>query len=159
MCRRSRPTEPAPGTAAPGPAQATGGGPSLGITVDELTDEARASYGLTVRRGASITHVRAGTPADRAGLPVGGVVVTLDGRRIDSANDLVAAISAAQPGQEIELGYYEGNRFGRKSIKLAPSTAAAAPGSVPRHERRNAARAVDARPGRTDESITSLAAV
>jgi len=126
------PAEPAPGPAASSPAPAAGGGPSLGITVDALTDEARTNYGLTVRRGALITHVRPGTPADRAGLPVGGVVVALDGRRIDSANDLVTAVSAAQPGQEIELSYYEGNRFGRKTIRLAPASAPAAPGSLPR---------------------------
>lgn len=122
----------APEAALPEGGSATSGGPSLGITVDELTEEARTAYGLTPRHGALITAVRAGSPADRAGLPVGGAVVRLGNRPIASADDLVTAIRTARPGQEIELGYYEGADYTRKTIKLAPSTSAAAPGSLPR---------------------------
>src|SRR5262249_48657463 len=87
------------------------GGASLGIMVDEMNDEARTAYGLTVRRGALITSVKPDSPADRAGLPVGGLVVAFDGRRIDSPDDLVGAIRSARPGQEVELGYYQGDKF------------------------------------------------
>lgn len=110
----------------PSPAE-SGGRASLGITVVSLTDEARAQYGLTVRRGALITAVRPGSPADRAGLPIGSVVVAIDGRRIDTADDLVAAVRVSRPGQEVELSYYEGPRLSRKAVRLAP----AASGIVP----------------------------
>ncbi len=125
------PSETRPDGAAPGAATGAGG-PSLGITVDALNEQARQAHGLTVRRGALITNVRPGTPADRAGLPVGGVVVALDGRRVDSSDDLVTMIHAAQPGQEIELTYFEGPRIQRKTVTLAPASATAAPGSLPR---------------------------
>jgi hypothetical protein len=122
-------TPPAGASELPAPAPAGGGGASLGITVVPLTDEARAAYGLTVRRGALITGVRPGSPADRAGLPMGGVVVAVDGRRVDSADDLVGAIRAARAGQEVELTYYEGDRLSRKMVRLAP-----AGGGVPPRE-------------------------
>ena len=92
--------------------------------VDELTDGARTAYGLTVRRGALITSVRPDSPADRAGLPLGGVVVAFDGRRIDSADDLVAAIKGARAGQEVELSYYQGDRFSKKTVRLGATAAA-----------------------------------
>ena len=101
---------------------------SLGITVTPLTEEARARYGITVRRGALISAVRAGTPADRAGLPVGGVVVAVDGKRIESSDELIALIRAAQPGDEMELSYYQGDRLARKTIRLSPAALAIAPG-------------------------------
>jgi hypothetical protein len=124
-------TEPA--TTPPAVSGETGGRPSLGITVVPLTDEARASYGLTVRRGALITNVRPGSAADTAGLPIGGVVVALDGKRIDTADDLVGQIRALRVGQEIELTYYEGDKLARKSLRLAPAAAGAfaAPGTTP----------------------------
>jgi hypothetical protein len=100
--------------------------------VDVISEQAKQTYGLKTSRGALITAVRPGTPADRAGLPVGGVVVQLDGRRVDSSDDLVAMIQAAQPGQEIELTYFEGPRLQRKSVTLAPASGAAAPGGFPR---------------------------
>jgi hypothetical protein len=145
---RSRPLDPfAPPTASPPAAEppastpadpllspaappATSGGASLGITVVPLSDEARLAYGLGVRRGALITNVRPGSPADTAGLPIGAVVTMVDGQRIDTADELVAFIRAARPGQEIELGYMQGDRQQRKTVRLGPTATSAAPGGV-----------------------------
>lgn len=128
---------PPPTAAPPAPAPATrldpalSGRASLGITASPLTEELRARYGTTVRRGALITAIRPGTPADRVGLPVGGVVVAVDGRRIDSSDELIAAVRTATPGQEMELTYYHGDKLARKTVRLAPATAAVAPGLGP----------------------------
>ena len=114
-----------PDTGAPAAGGSRG---SLGITVLPLTEEARATYGVPVRRGALITAVRADSPADRAGMPIGGVVVSIDGRKVDTADDLVNAIRDARAGQDVELGYYQGNQFARKVVRLAPAgTVAVAP--------------------------------
>jgi membrane-associated protease RseP (regulator of RpoE activity) len=112
-----------------GAAPPTASGASLGITVVPLTEPARASSSLPVRRGALVAAVKAGSPADTAGVPVGGVIVRIDNRPVDSADDLVSAIKAARPGQEVELTYYEGDRLGRKLVRLGPASAAAAPGA------------------------------
>jgi hypothetical protein len=94
------------------------GRPSLGITVGPITEDARARYNLTTRRGALIVAVRPGSAADRAGLPMGGAVVSMDGVRIDTADQLVDAIRTSRPGQEVELGYYRGPEFTRKTVRL-----------------------------------------
>ena len=123
MAARSTPAD-APANEFPannGPLVAAGGQGSLGLTVIPLTDEARARFGLTVKRGALISAVRAGTPADRAGIPVGGVVVSMDGRRIDTADELVEMIRSSRAGQEVELTYYNGDRLSRKTLRLAPA--------------------------------------
>ena len=96
-----------------------------------MTDEARAAYGLAARRGALITQIRPGSPADRAGLPLNGLIVMVDGRRIDSADDLVAFIRAARPGQEVEMGYYEGDVLRRKTVRLGPTAVGFAPTTPP----------------------------
>jgi len=124
-------TTPPAGTAPvdPLPAVPAGSGASLGITVVPLSDEARAVYGLAARRGALITQIRPGSPADRAGLPLGALIVMVDGRRIDSADDLVGFIRTARPGQEVEMGYYEGDMLRRKTVRLGPTAVGMAPGS------------------------------
>jgi len=129
---RLGPSTSSPSSSAPSsPAIGGSGGASLGIMVDEMNDESRTAYGLTVRRGALITSVKPDSPADRAGLPVGGLVVAFDGRRIDSADDLVAAIRGARAGQEVELGYYQGDKFNRKSVRLGTTAASSAGGALP----------------------------
>lgn len=53
--------------------------------------------------GAEIGEVRESSPAEEAGLRAGDVVTELDGAKIQSADDLVAAIAALRPGDEVEL--------------------------------------------------------
>jgi membrane-associated protease RseP (regulator of RpoE activity) len=116
------PLDPAPlDPAAPAPT----GKASLGIQVVTLNDETRAQYGVrsTARQGAVIVSVRPGSAADTAGLPIGGVVVSIDGQLVKTYDDLVDAISAARPGQEVELRYYQGDRVFTKSVRLTPAAA------------------------------------
>jgi hypothetical protein len=132
----ARPAAEAPsGTVAelPAPAPARAGGsaalegsrPSLGISVVDVTDLTRRRFGVTVNNGAVITQIREGSPAARAGLPLGGVIVSVNGKRIASANDIVELIQAFRPGEEIEITYFEGDRVGRKKMPLMPAAPAA----------------------------------
>lgn len=101
-------------------------GASLGISVESLTEQTRGASTVPVRRGAIITAIKPGSPAEAAGLPLSAVIVSVDGKIVDSSDDLVSAIRAARPGQEIELTYYEGRNLNRKSIRLAAASGAVA---------------------------------
>lgn len=92
---------------------------SLGVTVLPVTDEARRRFGLSVRQGALISAIAPGGAADRVGLPIGGVVVAADGRRIDTPEDLIGVIKAMRPGENLMLSYYQGATLFRKSVRLA----------------------------------------
>jgi hypothetical protein len=99
--------------------------PSLGITALPVTEEARRKYNLTVRQGALIGVVNPGGAADRAGLPVGGVIVAADGRRVDQPDDLIGIVKAMRPGEKLVLSYYQGNNLFRKTVTLAEAAAEA----------------------------------
>ncbi len=104
---------------------------TLGAHVNAVTDEARLRYGVPVRRGALIDSIQVGSPADRYGLPLGGVIVGVDGRPVNSPEDLAEILNAARPGQEVELSYYHGERLFRKTVRLAPATFAPGETFVP----------------------------
>jgi membrane-associated protease RseP (regulator of RpoE activity) len=121
----------APGTSIPGTPAAEGSSvlrapadaaarASLGVSVVPLTEAARVANGLSVTRGALIAAIRPGGPADRAGLPLGGVIVAVDGQRVNTAEELVAIIGASRPGQEVEVSYYRGITLARRTIRLSP---------------------------------------
>ncbi|MEX2174674.1 MAG: PDZ domain-containing protein [Pirellulaceae bacterium] len=126
---RYEPLAPAALPPAPGPS----GKASLGISVVPLSDETRMQYDLrtSARQGAVIVAVRPGSAADGAGLPLGGVIVTIDGRGVRSSDDLVEAIEAGRPGQEVELRYYLGDRLATKTVRLAPAESSGIIGSAP----------------------------
>jgi len=94
---------------------------SLGVSVVQLTDQARTTYGLTATRGALVATVKAGGPADRAGIPVGSLIVAVDGQRVSTPDEVVELVAAARAGQEMELTYYRGTTLTRKSVRLAPA--------------------------------------
>ena len=95
----------------------------MGITVEPFTEQTRGASTVPVRRGAIITAIKPGSPAANADLPLGAVIVAIDGKRVDSSEDLVSAIRAVRPGQEVELTYYEGDRLSRKPIRLVAAIA------------------------------------
>jgi membrane-associated protease RseP (regulator of RpoE activity) len=92
---------------------------SLGISVGPISDDARRQFNLATRRGALVTALVNGGPAEQAGIPLGGAIVAADGRVIDSSDQLVELIRQSRPGQELELTYYQGDRLFRKNVRLA----------------------------------------
>jgi putative serine protease PepD len=53
--------------------------------------------------GAKITNIVAGAPAAKAGLKVGDVVTSFDGKPVGSADDLTAAVFQAKPGEKVAV--------------------------------------------------------
>ncbi|MGV3606458.1 MAG: PDZ domain-containing protein [Planctomycetaceae bacterium] len=102
------------------PADMTGRG-TLGLTVAPLTEAAKTQFGLTVNRGALVSAVRPGSAADRVGIPIGAVIVALDGVRIDTADQLIGMAGGLKVNQEVELTYYSGARLSRKTVRATPA--------------------------------------
>jgi membrane-associated protease RseP (regulator of RpoE activity) len=120
--------------ATPEPVLGTGRA-TLGVSVVPLNAETRARYDVrtSARQGALIDSIRPGSPADLAGLPIGGVIVSIDGKLVKSSDDLAASIAAARPGQEVELRIMkDGDDIDTKSVRLAPASATAIVPAVPR---------------------------
>jgi hypothetical protein len=92
--------------------------PTLGVSVVDVSQESRNQYRFTTPQGAVITRIVEGSPAAEYGLPLGGVIVAVDGQRIDSSDDLVATIQVYKPGDEVELMYFRGNQIARKKVRL-----------------------------------------
>jgi S1-C subfamily serine protease len=77
----------------------------LGATFDSIDSAAAAvQIGLSPDvRGAAVTAVFAASPASKAGLREGDVVVSLDGRAIRSADAVAKALAALNPGDSVVL--------------------------------------------------------
>jgi S1-C subfamily serine protease len=88
----------------------------LGIELQELTPELRQALALPPSLpGALVNRVRAKSPAERAGVRRGDVVVRLDGRPLESARAFFEMLETAVEGQSLRL---ELRRDGR-SLELS----------------------------------------
>ncbi|MGZ4332871.1 MAG: S1C family serine protease [Gaiellaceae bacterium] len=68
--------------------------------------------------GAKVTKVVSGSPAAKAGLKVGDVVTSFDGKTVSSADDLTAAVSAAKPGNTVNVTVRRGGSTKQLSVTL-----------------------------------------
>ena len=76
----------------------------IGVEAGNLTPEFADNFGLGVKRGALITGVLQGGPANAAGIQPGDVVTRVGDRSITDARELVDAVGAVRPGDEVKLG-------------------------------------------------------
>ncbi|HYF06585.1 MAG TPA: trypsin-like peptidase domain-containing protein [Acetobacteraceae bacterium] len=79
----------------------------LGVSLGE----ARGENG---RRGAVVAAVQPNSPAARAGVKQGDLVVTLNGERVESSRQLVRGVAMLPPGQSVRLGIVRGNAAPRE---------------------------------------------
>ena len=76
---------------------------ALGIKLGDLSVERAESLGLVNSRGVLVEEVAHGSPAERAGLKPGDIVVSINGMALESAAQLRNAIALLRVGQTVEL--------------------------------------------------------
>ena len=81
-----------------------GSGSYLGVYLEEVTAERVKELGLGEERGAIISKVVEGSPAEKAGLKENDVVVSFNDRRIDSVRELQRLLNETPAGRNVRLG-------------------------------------------------------
>jgi len=75
----------------------------LGVLVQDVNQAFADSFKLDKPEGALISHVQVDSAADRAGLKVGDVIRSIDGKQIAAAGDLSSIIGETAPGTTVSL--------------------------------------------------------
>ena len=75
----------------------------LGVSIQSLTPELAKSLGIKEAEGALIAGVDSGSPADKAGLKRGDLVVELNGKKITDVTNLRNAVAATAPGTRVDF--------------------------------------------------------
>jgi len=75
----------------------------LGVSVQPLTAELAKSFGAPDEQGVLVADVVEGSPAHRAGLRPGDIILEVNGRRVTAPSDLQRAVGLAGPGSRLGL--------------------------------------------------------
>ncbi len=75
----------------------------LGVQVQRITPDLAKSFGLDRERGALVADVVSNTPAERAGIERGDVIIEFNGRKIEEMNDLPRIVANTPPGTDVDM--------------------------------------------------------
>lgn len=75
----------------------------LGVTIQNLNSELSREFGLTKISGALVTDVFKGSPAQKAGLRRGDVILEINGKEIRNVESLRNIVAQSRVGAEIKL--------------------------------------------------------
>src|SRR5580658_9660702 len=78
----------------------------IGATIESLSDDLASSWGLGGRKGAQVTDVIPGGPAQKAGLAPGDVVVAVNGVPVKSNTEMTREVAKSQAGDVIHLDVF-----------------------------------------------------
>lgn len=93
----------------------------LGVALESVKPEFAKVYGMEDSKGAIITELRDKmSPAGRAGLQVGDVIVEFGGKKVDGASDLIARVSSASPDDALPIVYMResGTNLERRTAEI-----------------------------------------
>jgi len=93
----------------------------LGVALESVKSEFAKVYKLPDANGAIVTELRDKlSPAGRAGLQVGDIIVEFDGKKVENAADLIARVSSASPDNAISMVYVRenGGSLDRKTTEI-----------------------------------------
>ena len=75
----------------------------IGVEPQDITPELAESFGLTKKTGAIIAGVLKGGPADRAGMKPGDILVSVEGKPVADATEMLNLIAQLRPGQKATM--------------------------------------------------------
>jgi serine protease Do len=72
----------------------------LGVGIQNLTKELAENFGVDDKKGVLVSQVFAGSPAEKAGLKAGDIVLSLDGLAVDEVRELTRKVATLVPGHK-----------------------------------------------------------
>ncbi len=80
----------------------------LGVQAQAMTPELAEAFGLERSEGVVITEVVPGSPAERAGITPGDVLIRIDGEEIFDVKDMRNVLGLLRAGREVEIELLRG---------------------------------------------------
>jgi serine protease Do len=82
----------------------------IGVTIQELTPELAQEFGLKISRGALVSDVAKDSPAGRAGIMRGDIVLEFNGKEVKDVSSLRNMVAKSKTGTEITVKILRGGK-------------------------------------------------
>lgn len=97
----------------------------LGVLIQNVDKDLAQSFGLDKAKGALVSSIEPGSPAEKAGLQNGDIILGVDGSDVDEASDLQRSIGDRHPGDSVKLKVWRDKATRDITVKLTEQNDAA----------------------------------
>jgi len=95
----------------------------LGVQIQPLSPELARSFGLEGKKGALVADILGeDSPAAKAGLKAGDIIVELNGVPVDSNTHLVRLVADVHPGDTVDVKYYREGKIASTKVTVGKRT-------------------------------------
>ncbi|WP_353222485.1 DegQ family serine endoprotease [Salinisphaera hydrothermalis] len=91
----------------------------LGVQIQNVDRELAQSFKLQRPEGALVTQILKGSPASKADIDVGDVILSFNGHTVDSASDLPPLVASIAPGEKAKLKILRDGKTRTEQVTIA----------------------------------------
>jgi serine protease Do len=103
----------------------------LGVSIQEVTPGLAKSFGLKEGKGALVAQVVSGSPAEKAGIEQGDVIVQFDGKDVANSKDLPRIVASTPVGKEVTIKLSRDGKVLDRQVKVGEMEEKAEVGKAP----------------------------
>jgi serine protease Do/serine protease DegQ len=93
----------------------------LGVTTQDLTPDLARAFGIDRNHGTVIAHIAPDSPANRAKLKAGDVILEINGKPVRSSGDVRNRVGLLRVGSKVEMTIWRNGRTLKRSLVVASS--------------------------------------
>src|SRR5580704_9891145 len=97
-----------------------GARPRLGIDAEDLSGQFGAYFGAPDGEGVLVREVNSGSPAEKAGVKTGDVIISLNGERVRSLGDLREKLAGKREEKTVKVGVLRNKNAVTLNVELPP---------------------------------------
>ncbi len=90
----------------------------LGVRIKDITPELAEQFNLKNTKGVLVSYLEEESPAAHANLKVGDVILSVNGRELDTPGTLTAIIGTTQPDTEVALDVVSGGKEETRTVRI-----------------------------------------
>ncbi len=92
----------------------------IGVSIKDVDTKEAKGLGLDKARGVLVQNVLKGGAGDEAGVKTGDVILSVDGKEVNAANQLQTIIGSHKPGEQVTLSIFRDGKTISIPVKLKP---------------------------------------
>ena len=90
----------------------------LGVSIQEVTEDIAKSFKLKDAKGALVAEVMENTPAQRGGLERGDIIISFDGKEVETPNELQRIVANTPPDKKVKAKVIRDGKIETLTVKV-----------------------------------------